>query len=271
MIAFPKAKINLGLRITGKRPDGYHNIETIFYPVGLSDALEFVPAPGRSEDEIVITGLEINAKDKNNLVIKALNIFRKRYPVPFLRIHLHKTIPAGAGLGGGSSDAACMLRALSRYLNLNPGGEELKTMALEAGSDCPFFIDPVPSSATGRGEILKAIEPVLEGYRLILVNPGISISTKEAYFNTRISSPDKSLVELIRLPLKKWKKLIINDFEDYAFKMYPEIEELRKALYRSGALYSSMSGSGSTVYGIFQYEAELPERLKKYVIYTGQL
>lgn len=271
MITFPKAKINLGLRVTGKRPDGYHDIETIFYPVGLSDALEFVLSPGKKGDEMVVTGLEIKTKQENNLVIKALNAFRKRYSIPDLKIHLHKAIPSGAGLGGGSSDAACMVKALTKYFNLNISREELMEIALEAGSDCPFFIDPVPSAASGRGEILKPVRSILEGYYLLLVNPRILISTKEAYFNTRVSVPERALEELIMLPPEKWQNLIVNDFEEYAFRLYPEIEDLKKNLTGSGAVYTSMSGSGSTVYGIFETVPDIPDKIRKYVIYEGVL
>ncbi len=271
MITFPKAKINLGLRVTAKRPDGYHDIETIFYPAGLSDALEFVVLPGRTEDEIAVTGLEIRTRHENNLVIKAIRRLREGHTFPVLKIHLHKAIPSGAGLGGGSSDAACMLKAINKCLHLNMSLQELKGIALDIGSDCPFFIDCVPSVATGRGEILKPVRSVLEGYHLILVKPRISISTKEAYFNTHASAPAGILEELIILPIKKWKKLIVNDFEDYAFRLYPEIGDLKNSLYRSGALYSSMSGSGSAVYGIFDSKPEIPEKIRELVIYEGIL
>jgi len=271
MISFPKAKINLGLRVTGKRTDGYHDIETVFYPVGLSDALEFVLSKQKSGDEIVVTGLDIKTRKENNLVIKALEAFRRRHPVPPLRIHLHKAIPSGAGLGGGSSDAACMIRSLAKFLDLDSNLDEIKEVALEIGSDCPFFADPVPSAASGRGEILKPVKSILEGYHILLVNPGITISTKEAYYNTRITTPETSLEELIMLPLKRWKKLIINDFEDYAFRLYPQIEDLKKSLYKAGASYSSMSGSGSTIYGIFEEKPGIPEKIRKYVIYDGLL
>lgn len=255
MISFPKAKINLGLRVIGKRLDGYHDIETIFYPVGLSDALEFVLLPGESDDELVVTGLEIRTRPENNLVIKAVKALRSRCHFPVLKVHLHKVIPSGAGLGGGSSDAACMLKTINKYLQLNIDPEELKEIALEIGSDCPFFIDPVPSVARGRGEILKPIKAILEGYYIILLNPGISIATRDAYFNTRISIHETNLEQLILLSPSKWKKLVVNDFEDYAFKLYPVIENIKRSLYRSGAVYSSMSGSGASVYGIFFLES----------------
>lgn len=237
MITFPKAKINLGLRVTGKRPDGYHDIETIFYPVGLSDALEFVLLPGKPEDEIVVTGIEIKTRPENNLVIKAIKALRERYSIPVLKIHLHKAIPSGAGLGGGSSDAACMLKAINKCLHLNMNLQELKTIALDIGSDCPFFIEPVPSVATGRGELLKPLMALLEGYFIVLVNPGISISTRDAYNNTQISSSGKNLEQFALLHPSKWKKLIVNDFEDYVFKLYPVIREI-KDLYTDRELFT---------------------------------
>lgn len=271
MITFPKAKINLGLRVTGKRSDGFHDIETIFYPVGLSDALEFITVRGKTEDELVITGLDIKTRKRDNLVIKAVRILRERRPFPLLKIHLHKAIPSGAGLGGGSSDAGYLLKAINKCLHLNISTQELKAIALETGSDCPFFIEPVPSIATGRGEVLKPIKPILEGYFIVLLNPGVAISTREAYFNTHFSSPGENLEHLAMQHPSEWEKLIVNDFEDFAFKLFPVIGEIKKSLYSSGAVYSSMSGSGSSVYGIFTEKPDIPVNLRNYVIYEGVL
>ncbi len=272
MISFPKAKINLGLRITGKRSDGFHDIETIFYPVGLSDALEFVVTSGlKNEDELTVTGINPGISFERNLVIRAVKKLRNFFPLPFLKIHLHKVIPVGAGLGGGSADAACMLRAINKRFNLLISDSGLKTYALELGSDCPFFIDSVPSLAAGRGEILSPVKPVLEGYHIILINPGIHLSTREAYLNSHPGAPDKSLQQIISYDIPKWKKLIKNDFEDFAFNVYPQIGDIKRALYKSGAVFSSMTGSGSTVYGIFEDEPKVPEKLKEFVIYEGVL
>lgn len=270
MISFPKAKINIGLRITARRPDGYHDIETLFYPLPLCDALEFVvPGHKTGRDELIITGLNIDTKSGSNLVIKILQKVRKIHALPYLKIHLHKAIPAGAGLGGGSSDAACMLLSLNKCFDLALSDVELRKIALEAGSDCPFFLDPVPSYATGRGEIFRSVKAFLEGYWLVLLNPGIRISTREAYINSSPLKPENNLEELVSLDISLWKDLIINDFEKYVFKLYPHIENLKKALYRSGALYSSLSGSGSSVYGIFKEKPELPQYLKDYKIFEG--
>ncbi len=258
MISFPKAKINLGLRILKKRPDGFHNIETIFYPVGISDALEFVVSNELIDSDLLtVSGINISALPENNLVIKTVKKIRESYPLPYLKLHLHKAIPSGAGLGGGSSDAGCLLRSLNRYFSLEIDNDRLREIALELGSDCPFFLDCTPAFATGRGEIFTPIESVLDGLYLVLLNPGTEISTKEAYLNCHPGSPATSLMELINLPVENWKATILNDFEDYAFKKYPIIGEIKSSLYHSGALFSLMSGSGSSVYGIFRDRPEI--------------
>jgi 4-diphosphocytidyl-2-C-methyl-D-erythritol kinase len=270
MIIFPKAKINLGLRITRKRPDGFHDIETLFYPVGLSDAIEFVvSADPLKKDILKGTGIDPGSNPEDNLVIKTVKKLREKYSFPFLKIHLHKAIPVGAGLGGGSSDAAFIMKAVNRFFNLNIEINELRSVALELGSDCPFFIDCVPAFATGRGEILRAVNSFLTGYYIILLNPSININTKEAYQNCRPEVPSTNLFTLIDKPIKKWKDLIINDFEEYAFKKHPFIKDIKTELYNSGALFSLMSGSGSTVYGVFSGRSSVPDTLKDFVIYEG--
>ncbi|HNY15117.1 MAG TPA: 4-(cytidine 5'-diphospho)-2-C-methyl-D-erythritol kinase [Bacteroidales bacterium] len=272
MISFPGAKINIGLRVLSRRADGYHDIETFFYPVGLCDALEFVvPPANHDEDELTVTGIDINTRPDRNLIIKALKKLRERYPLPFLKIHLHKAIPSGAGLGGGSADAACMIRSADRCFNLGMNDREMKELALSIGSDCPFFLKPVPSIAKGRGEELTPSEPILKGYHLVLINPGIHISTRDAYLNSTPEHQKKELSELLSHDIGEWKKKVKNDFEDYAFKVYPVIGEIKKSLYLSGALYSSMSGSGSTVYGIFERKPDIESKIKKYVIWEGLL
>ena len=273
MIVFPKAKINLGLRITGKRNDGYHNIETVIYPVSLYDALEFVAsAEDVKKDLLIVTGISLGVNPEENIVMKAVSKLRERYSFPWLRIHLHKAIPHGAGLGGGSSDAACMLKALNRYFTLSIGEKDLKSIALDIGSDCPFFINGDPAFAAGRGEILEAINPVLSGYHLILLNPGVGINTGEAYHNCRTETPVTSLLQLTALDIKEWKDLILNDFEEFAFKKHPVIRKIKDGLYNCGALFSSMSGSGSSVYGIFSKKpGDIPGRLRRMVIWEGAL
>jgi len=272
MIFFPNAKINIGLRITGKRPDGFHDLETVFYPVGLSDALEFVISDHSSgKDNIMVTGIETGGEPENNLVIKAVKSLRALASFPVLNIHLHKGIPVGAGLGGGSSDAACMLKVLNRHFELNLDLNVLKAVSLELGSDCPFFIDCVPAFATGRGEILKPVDPVLTGYYLVLVNPGIGINTGEAFRNCSPEIPSSSLQDLIKSPPEHWKDTVMNDFEAYAIKKCPVIGYLKEELYGSEALFSLMSGSGSSVYGIFSKKPELTAKLREFVIWEGTL
>jgi 4-diphosphocytidyl-2-C-methyl-D-erythritol kinase len=270
MVIFPNAKINIGLRITGKRSDGYHNIESIFYPVKLSDALEFVvPDEVISKDILKVTGIDIGNDTDNNIVIRALLRLRGSNSFPFLKIHLHKVIPVGAGLGGGSSDAACLLNVLNRHFSLNIEKSGLMALALELGSDCPFFIDGIPSLGSGRGEILEPVKTVLSGYYLVILNPGVQINTGEAYKNCNPDVPLSSLKETFEQPVIEWKKLIVNDFEDFAFKKYPVIGEIKEELYGSGALFSLMSGSGSSVYGIFQKKPELAQNLRYFVIWEG--
>jgi 4-diphosphocytidyl-2-C-methyl-D-erythritol kinase len=272
MIVFPKAKINIGLRITGKRSDGYHDIETIFYPVGLCDALEFVVSPEQNDEDILtVTGIDTCSNPGDNLVNKSLNALRTEYSFPSLKIHLHKVIPVGAGLGGGSSDAAHMLKAINRHFGLLIEDQDIKAKALEIGSDCPFFIDNEPSYATGRGEILKPVKPFLKGYYLIVLNPGIGINTREAYQNCRPKSSSASLLQITDRPVNEWKELIINDFEEYSFKKHPIIGNLKNELYNSGALFSLMSGSGSSVYGVFLEKPEVSGKIKDFLIWEGLL
>jgi 4-diphosphocytidyl-2-C-methyl-D-erythritol kinase len=272
MVIFPKAKINIGLRINGKRPDGFHNLQTIFYPVCLCDALEFVVHERLSEkDTLVVTGLLSDSIPEENLVIKAVKKLRKKNKIPFLKMHLHKAIPVGAGLGGGSSDAASILRSVTRYFNLNIRSEELKQISLTLGSDCPFFIDSIPSYAEGRGEILTPVKPLPAGYHLLLVNPGIAINTKEAFHECLPYKGETHLKEYYTRSIYEWKDLITNDFEKTVFSKYPQIAGLKETLYKIGAVYSSLSGSGSTVYGIFNRKPEIPDTLRSYVIYSGIL
>jgi 4-diphosphocytidyl-2-C-methyl-D-erythritol kinase len=272
MIVFPKAKINIGLRITGKRADGFHNIETIFYPVNLSDALEFTVSDEETgKDSLTVTGIFTGCSADDNIVMKAVRKLREKSTFPILKIHLHKVIPSGAGLGGGSSDAAFLLRALDRHFNLQSGTERLKTLALELGSDCPFFIDAIPSYATGRGEVLSPAGTILSSWYLVLLNPGIGINTGEAYRNCRPEQPVQELLAQYNTPVDKWKNLIFNDFEEFAFKKHPVIGDMKGRLYDSGAIFSSMSGSGSSVFGIFRTKPSIPDNLKKYIIWEGIL
>jgi len=272
MIVFPNAKINIGLRITGKRPDGYHNIETVFYPVSLCDALEFV-VPNRpiEKDQLEVTGIDTGCEPDKNLVIKALLKLRKKNTFPFLKVHLHKVIPVGAGLAGGSSDAACLLKIVNRHFGLNIDTPVLRVMASDLGSDCAFFVDCVPSFASGRGEILTPVKTVLTGYYIVILKPGVGINTGEAYQNSQPVVPSTSLIKLIDLPVNEWKGIIINDFENFAFKKHPVLRDLKEELYNSNALFSLMSGSGSSVYGIFSAKPKLPQDLRDFLIWEGKI
>jgi 4-diphosphocytidyl-2-C-methyl-D-erythritol kinase len=272
MLLFPNAKINLGLRVIEKRRDGYHSIETLFIPVGLFDCLEFVEISGSSPlIDISGAGMEVDLKD--NLVYKAWQIFHRAFHIPAVHIHLHKVIPAGAGLGGGSSDAAFMLKGLNKYFACNCTQTELETYATEIGSDCAFFIRNKPAIGYGRGEILMNVHLPLDGYEILLVNPGIHISTREAYEDILCTRPDKELKELIQLPLSSWQDNIVNDFEVRIFRLYPLISEIKQTIINCGALYAAMSGSGSTVYGIFG-EGEVKQnqsRFDKYDNFSGKI
>lgn len=272
MLVFPNAKINLGLEVISKRDDGFHNIASVFYPVGLCDALEIVP--GKDSDSFVFSGLEIPGDSGDNLCAKALTLIREKKHVPPLRVYLHKTIPMGAGLGGGSSDATFFLKTVNDLFELGFSLEELHHMALHLGSDCPFFLANVPAFAESRGEKLTPIDAILKGKYLVLVNPGFHISTGEAYQHVRFAPFGKNIREVVEsLPLAEWKDHLSNSFEAYAIQKFPEIGGIKNALYEAGAEYASMSGSGSTVYALFA-EA-LPEKImeesQKYFVYTQKL
>lgn len=271
MISFPNAKINIGLRIVAKRPDGYHDIETVFYPIGLCDALEFATNDEAGKDSLNTSGIDTGASAEDNIVMKALGKMHERYDFPHVQVHLHKAIPSGAGMGGGSSDAACIFKAINRCYNLRLTIEELRKISLEIGSDCPFFIENKPAYATGRGEILSPIPAVAEGLYLVIMNPGVGISTKEAYNNCRPSQTKSSLKDLIMNPLQEWKHLIFNDFEEFAFKKQPLIGEIKDSLYKAGAEFSLMSGSGSSVFGLFLDKPRIPENIRNYLIYHGKI
>ena len=250
MIVFPSCKINIGLYILSKRSDGYHNLLTCFYPVkALSDILEIVPS-----NTFVYTqsGLVISGDEESNLVVKAYRLIQQRHQCSAVKIHLHKCIPMGAGLGGGSADAAFALTLLNEVLQLNLPGGQLKQYAAELGSDCPFFIDNLPAIGEGKGEKLTSVTlPQLEGKYILLVKPDIHISTKEAYDNCRCRQENTSILQWLNLPLEKWQQTLHNDFEDTLFPKYPVLAEIKNRLLRQGAAYASLSGSGATVYGIF--------------------
>lgn len=263
MLVFPNCKINLGLHVVKKRSDGYHDLETIFYPLPFYDALELIPhRPDQPEGFIKISlegtdiyfagsGLEIPGTPEDNIVIRACRRILQSKTVPSFQIHLHKKIPMGAGLGGGSANGALMLQLLNEVFQLNNTTNDLLALAKEIGSDCPFFILNKPVLATGRGEKMEKINLDLSGYSLLLIYPGIHIPTASSFSAIQPAPPKESLPKLISSPVAEWKNRLTNDFEKNVFAQYPQLADLKELLYQSGAAYASMTGSGSALYGLF--------------------
>lgn len=251
MIVYPNAKINIGLNVVEKRDDGFHNIESLFYPVmDVFDVLEVVE---NDENQLKFTssGISIPGDKDSNLCVKAFHLIRADYPIHFVKIHLQKNIPIGAGLGGGSSDASFMLKALNELFELNLTLEQLVNYAKQLGSDCAFFIENKPVYACGKGDEFENIELDLSAYTIKIEYPKIHIGTAEAYSGITPSPSEVNLKELIIAPINDWKKYIKNDFEASVFPQYPEIEKIKQKMYTNGAVFASMTGSGSAVFGIF--------------------
>lgn len=260
MICFPNAKINLGLRIIEKRPDGYHNLETAFYPIGLKDALESVPNTHDTDYSLSISGLDsstLTCDPEQNIVTKAFRLIQSRYPLQTADFYLHKVIPTGAGLGGGSSDAAFALKLINEINHLDLTEPELEEFSAHLGADCAFFIKNKPIFASGIGTEFENIALNLKGYFLVLVKPDIHVSTVEAYSLVNPARPELSLKDALTYPVDTWKDKVINDFEVSVFVKYPQIKSIKEQLYQNGALYASMSGSGSSVYGLFRNPVDL--------------
>lgn len=250
MLQFPNCKINLGLTIKGKRDDGYHDLESIFYPLPLQDALEIIPSTSLRFESY---GIPIPGAEENNIVLKAYHLIKRDYPtIPFVHICLLKKIPTGAGLGGGSADAVVMLKLLNSFFELNINEETMLHYAQELGSDCPFFVANKPSFVQGRGEKITPIILDLSKYQFTVIKPKIHISTPWAFSQVVPNVAPKNLLEIIGQPITTWKNRLINDFEIPIFKQYPRIREIKEYLYSLGAVYVAMSGSGSAVYGIFE-------------------
>lgn len=254
MIDFPNAKINLGLQIKEKRPDGFHNLESIFFPVQIKDALEIIPA---EKTMMNIHGIPVDGDVSQNLCLRAFNLLKADFDIPSVEINLLKNIPMGAGMGGGSSDGTFALIILNKLFNLDLSRESLHSYALNLGSDCPFFLYNSPVLAQGRGEIISPIKFSLDDYFIQIVHPGIHISTKMAFEKIIPRPLDGSLTDIISLPVNKWKDRLINDFEDSIFQNSPALGEIKRKLYENGALYSSMTGTGSAVFGIFERKVNL--------------
>lgn len=259
MITFPCAKINLGLNVVAERNDGYHDIETVFYPIPLTDALEIKymgeEFPSDVPCDLKITGNAVNCDEQDNLVVKAYNLLAKDYELPRIHAHLVKRIPMQAGLGGGSSDGAFMIKLLDERFRLNIGIAEMERYAAMLGSDCAFFIEAEPMYATGRGEILEPADGPkgnLDGYYIVIVKPDIAVSTGAAYKEIVCKKPDKCCREVVRQPIDTWKDDLTNDFEIHVFKAHPELAAIKSKLYDLGAAYAQMSGSGSAIFGIFR-------------------
>lgn len=268
MILFPNAKINLGLYVLSKRKDGYHDIETCMIPIPIYDALEIILDKKTS---FTTTGLQIPGSEKDNLILKALKIIRKDFnELPHVNIHLHKNIPMGAGLGGGSADAAFALKLYNNLFDLFLDDWILEDYAAQLGSDCPFFIENTPKIATGRGEVLEEVTVDLKGKWLLLVNPHLHIGTKEAYAGLTPRVPENSIKEI--LPDRNlWKHHLVNDFEESIFKLYPQIADIKTHLYDKGAFYAAMSGSGSTVFGLYDEEPDAAGFLAGYYVFKTQM
>lgn len=282
MICHPNAKINLGLNITARRPDGYHDLETIFYPIPVCDTLQVetladtpaaifpdgcVPHMSTISDCTLFTaGIAIDCPPEKNLLVKTVQLLKQDFDLPHIYIYMYKQIPFGAGLGGGSADAAFMAIILNRMFALGLSDEELEHRVSAIGADCAFFVRNRPVFATGIGNIFTPINLSLSGWYLVLIKPDIFVSTKEAYAKIRPRHPKESVTAIVQRPVETWRDTLVNDFEKGIFALHPEIATIKDKLYECGASYASMSGSGSSVFGLFRYEpneAEIQELFRK--------
>ena len=264
MITFPCAKINLGLNIVNKRSDGYHELQTVFYPTKLTDTLEIKRMddkfPVDTACDLKIYGIPVSCNEQDNLVVKAYNLIAQDYDLPRIHAHLFKQIPSQAGLGGGSSDAAYMIRLLDERFRLNMGNAEMERYAARLGADCAFFITAEPSYATGIGEILEPIDgpwDALDTYYIGIVKPDIAISTKEAFAHIVPQMPAKCCRDIVRQPIETWRDELTNDFEKPLFALHPKLADIKQRLYQEGAIYAQMSGSGSALFGIFDHKVDI--------------
>lgn len=270
MLSFPNAKINLGLSVTEKRTDGFHNIETVMIPIGLCDVLEVIVAP---DDQVSFTtsGLKINGDENQNLVLKAWNILQKKFGLPAVKIYLHKVIPMGAGLGGGSADAAFLIKSVNMLFNLKLSVKQMEIFALELGSDCPFFIENKPVIAKGRGELFESVEMDLGSYHIVVVKPTIHVDTAAAYTHINPSQKAIPMKNVLKMQLNNWKGFLINDFEKPVFEKYSTINIIKDDLYEMGAVYASMSGSGSAVFGLFKDVPGVRNKFPDCFVWSGKL
>ena len=257
MITFPNAKINIGLQVTERRPDGYHNLDTIFYPIPLHDSLEIIVVEDATYDcRLHLSGVIIEGDADNNLVVRAYRLLAAHHTLPAVDIYLHKHIPTGAGLGGGSADASYTLRLLNEMFSLGITPQELETYAAQLGADCPFFINNTPVYATGIGNEFHPISLDLSGWHIVIVKPDVFVSTREAYSMVHPEKPITTLDEKIKRPIEEWKDTVSNDFEKGIFALHPELNAIKTKLYELGATYAAMSGSGSALFGLFKSEVK---------------
>lgn len=262
MLTKPIAKINLGLNVVEKRPDGYHNLETVFYPVAIEDALEVYPMdeafPSAYDCDLKVTNIQIDGDEQKNLVVKAYNLLKQDFPtLPRIHAHLYKGIPTQAGMGGGSSDCGFMITLLNRQFNLGLSEQQMIDYAAKLGADCPFFIVNRPSYAEGIGEKLEPIALDLKGWYLAVVRPAIPVSTKEAFSLITPQHPEKNCRDIVMQPVETWREELTNDFEKSVFAIHPEIGAIKDRLYEMGAIYAAMSGSGSSLFGLFREPVDL--------------
>ncbi|GAB4205251.1 MAG: 4-(cytidine 5'-diphospho)-2-C-methyl-D-erythritol kinase [Bacteroidia bacterium] len=271
MIVFSNSKINLGLWILNKRPDGYHNISTIFYPIHWCDIIEIIPNDSeQNQINIQTSGISLNIPSNHNIIYKAYRLLLDKYGnLPALKIFLHKNVPFGAGLGAGSANAAFFIKSCNSLLNLNMTPEEMKNISSTLGADCAFFIDNIPALASQKGDVLSHIPLSLHQYYILVIFPNIPISTQEAYRNIMPFERKESLLDIVQLPITEWKNYLTNDFENNIFKTYPLIEKIKQSLYENGAVYASMSGSGSSVYGIFNDKPDI-KAYKEWICFLEQ-
>lgn len=268
MIRFAPCKINLGLHVVARRPDGYHNLETCFYPIPWYDVVEALPAPRIS---FSMSGREVPGPPETNLCLRAYEMLKQQFSLPPVSMHLHKVVPTGAGLGGGSADGAHTLRVLNDVFDLRLSREALLRFAANLGSDCAFFLHDEPMLGSGRGEILSPLALSLKGYFLVLVKPDVHVSTAEAYAGIVPKLPQLELTSTLREPVSTWRDRLVNDFETTVFEKFPQIKTIKTQLYREGALYAAMSGSGAAVFGIFERAVDLRRSFGGFTYWSGPL
>lgn len=276
MITFPIAKINLGLNVVERRPDGYHNLETVFYPVPICDALEVTPMdelfPSPYDCDLKVSNISIEGDEQRNLVVRAYQLLKQDFPqLPRIHAHLHKAIPTQAGMGGGSSDCAYMIRLLNEQFKLGLSTQQMTDYAARLGADCAFFILSRPAYAEGIGERLEPIALDLSRYWIAVVRPDIPVSTKEAFSLIRPHRPKKKCRDVVMQPIETWRNDLVNDFEQSVFALHPEIGAIKEQLYSLGAVYAAMTGSGSSVFGLFTANINLFEHFPEVFTYCGQL